>query len=59
MNAQHRLWIRTGTHPVAFSSTDKVGNTEATRTQSIMNDATAPTAVVGTPDRGPDSTGWF
>jgi len=48
-----------GTHPVTFSSTDKAGNAEATKTQSIMIDATAPTSVVGTPDRAPNATGWY
>ncbi len=48
-----------GTHTVTFSSRDKAGNAEATQTQAIKIDATAPTAVVGTPDRGPDSNGWY
>ena len=48
-----------GSHTVSFSSRDKAGNAEATKTQSVKIDATAPTAIVGTPDRGPNGGGYY
>lgn len=44
---------------VSGTCTDKAGNTSAPASFTFKYDTTAPTNVVGTPDRGPDSNGWY
>jgi hypothetical protein len=44
---------------VSGTCTDKAGNTSATATFAFKYDATAPTAVIGAPDRAPNATGWY
>jgi hypothetical protein len=48
-----------GVHTVTFWSVDKANNAEPHKQQSISIDATPPTGVTATPERAPDSNGWY
>ena len=44
---------------VSGSCTDQAGNQSASTDTALKYDATAPTNVVATPDRAPNSAGWY
>ncbi len=46
------------THTVQFSSTDRAGNREATRTVSISIDTVLPTMAFGAANPAPNANGW-
>ncbi|MDI3340071.1 MAG: kelch repeat-containing protein [Sphaerobacter sp.] len=47
-----------GTHTVAFASTDRAGNVEATQRREVRIDGTPP-EIAGAPDRPPGAHGWY
>jgi len=48
-----------GSHTITFFSTDKAGNVEKSQTLPLLIDTTAPTGMVGKPDRSANANNWY